>query len=49
MPSKSPAPAFAKKAGIPPKVAKDFSAAKGKKPKSKKRPSPAESLFGKGK
>ena len=61
MPSKSPAqarmmaaaahdPKFAKKVGVPPKVAKEFNAAdKGKgiiKPKRKKRPSHAESMFG---
>lgn len=60
MPSKSPAqarlmaaaahnPAFAKKTGVPPKVAKDFNqadAGTGILKKKKKRPSHAQSLFG---
>lgn len=37
-------PAFAKKVGIPPKVAKEFNRADMKK---KKRKSPAQTLFGK--
>jgi hypothetical protein len=59
MPSKSPAqarlmaaaahdPKFAKKAGVPQGVAKEFNRADARKRK-KKRPSHAESMFGKGK
>lgn len=61
MPSKSPAqartmaaaahdPGFAKKMGIPPKVAKEFNAADkgtGIRKKKGKRPSHAQAMFGK--